>query len=158
MSKKTVLFSLFLTIFISYSFLGYAQESKNSNLRNCNEVKELLGIRKNNLVNYNKSKKQAFSDISSSLNSLSENNKLSKKDEQRISSFKEEYSNLLFDRDDLVNRTENLLKLNCEIDKKTYSNRLVLINNLFKNQIKKEKKLSKDFSQNIKPALERGSR
>jgi len=155
MSKNYVFYLLIFLVTLTYSFTGYSQTLDQNKVKNCTEIKKLLTLRKDKLIENSILKKQALSDVSSSIFNYPKYHDLTSKDKEIINNFIEEYSLLVFEKEDLIVRTENLINLNCEIDKLTYSKKLDILNNNYKSQIKKEKKILEDFQESTLPKIRR---
>ncbi len=153
MKQKALIFTLLLSLTLTYSLLTYSQDKKRDQIiKGCVEIKNLFITRKNYLQSSVLNKKQQMSDIKSSIEEFhltNSQNILSVKDRENINSFYEEFDILILEREDFISKIDALLLLDCESDKRSYFVKLSIFNNNYKNHVRKEIRLIEDFDKDI---------
>lgn len=153
MKQKALIFTLLLSLSLTYSLLTFSQDKKRDQIiKGCVEIKNLLLIRKNYLQSSVLNKKQQMSDIKSSIEEfhlINSQNTLSGKDRENINNFYEEFDILILEREDFISKIDALLLLDCESDKRNYFVKLSIFNNNYKNHVRKEVRLIEDFDKDI---------
>jgi len=149
MKVKYILFTSILLVSLTYNIKTYSLVEKQNKVKSCKEIISLLNIRKNYLLTNIDEKKQLMSDIESSLKKQLSNRTLSKNDLSNISNFYDASDELIIERTGLVEKIDNLLKLDCPSDPLNFKNKLTIFNRSYQNHLKKEIRINDNFEENI---------